>query len=268
MGKPAKTSFFSQPQDVVDKYLINRPFLQESNYKRPPKRFVLWIDMMGAANLMNLSSRMAMIVLAKIHTASVKASDGIGGITVVPVVDGFYCVTKNAHPLRTFAYRFLKSIVSDIILIRDPHYIYLLRGAISFGPVVTGNDLKEKIIGKQDDPGSQPLLKLENQAYLSHILVGSPLATAYHGERQAPPFGIYVDDSVRMFGFDDEGFTYRLWKWWGKNDTELIKLLKRRLELYMQWCTNNSTSLAYPKEAILRHTELITEYFSDFTHDE
>jgi len=128
----------------------------------------------------------------------------------------------------------------------------VIRGAVTYGPVITGAECKEgAAILKESD-------------YSNSILLGMPLVQAGTAEKGAPPFGVYVHESVRAFG--QIAVTVLFWRWWSKNggNTSVATALLPALRSYFEWCRKNFVTSGYPPDRIAAHQVLAEEYFGEF----
>ena len=85
-----------------------------------------------------------------------------------------------------------------------------------------------------------------------------PMIQAVKGEKQAPPFGIYCDESVRM---EEKNFSFRWYNWLsGKNQR---KALLEAMIKYFDYCEKHSYKLDYDENKIREHKKKSVEYFED-----
>jgi hypothetical protein len=86
-------------------------------------------------------------------------------------------------------------------------------------------------------------------------------------ERLAPPFGVFIHESVRAFGMtNSKHVTMVLWKWWQTNEDayKLARALLPSLNEYYDWCSVHPISSDYAPERVSAHRAMAHEYFSEF----
>ena len=131
----------------------------------------------------------------------------------------------------------------------------VIRGAVAYGPVILGEECKS---------GS---LFLKENDYANGILLGMPLVQAYTAERDAPPFGVFVHESVRAFGqMGQHSISTPLWRWWTKSteNSKIAAALLPCLRNYFDWSRSNPVSSGYPADRIEVHKVLAEEYLGEF----
>lgn len=130
---------------------------------------------------------------------------------------------------------------------------FLIRGAVAYGPVIDG----QQVMG-----GHRVFQKPDNLAYLNNILIGSPVAWAYDAECKAPPFGVYVDQSVTTFS--PESISWVLHRWWDTSKSSEVNWAKEfgeRVLEYLSWCKEHSRGSLYPVDKHDKYTSQAKEYF-------
>jgi hypothetical protein len=103
------------------------------------------------------------------------------------MMDGVYITSPRQGPLRYLLSAVLRRLAETFLVEKTPWFKFMVRGCISFGPLIDGRDLPEQ--------ASHSLAR--NPTYRDSILIGIPLAQAYRGETSAPPFGVFIDESAR-----------------------------------------------------------------------
>jgi hypothetical protein len=99
------------------------------------------------------------------------------------------------------------------------------------------------------------------------ILLGMPLVQAFLSEKEAPPFGVFIHESVRAFGqLWDRPVSIVLWRWWSKNEenTRIAAALHECLKSYFDWCRKNPTTSGYSPDRVQAHLALAEEYLGEF----
>jgi hypothetical protein len=232
-----------------------RPFFLGDKAGPQRNRYVLWLDVMGAGPKIARNVRTASIPVMKLHVAALTAVRKNTGKTLdlFPIIDGLYVASEDLNPLMFFMSEVLRSMAAEFLMLGNWERS-MVRGAVSYGPVIFG---RESIEGSEI---------FKDTAYLGSILLGMPLAQAYTSERLAPPFGVYVHESARAFApVDGQPMTTVFWRWWRTNKIaqQVVLALPKEIESYFEWCRNHTAQIEYPLDRINAHHRLATEYLSD-----
>lgn len=228
-------------------------------------RYVAWVDIMGSGQLMRKSHVKSAIAIGHFNSTVLTAASKLKFTgEIYPLVDGIYITTENRTHLQTLlkyimklnAINFLISTSKNV----DDHR--LVRGAIAFGQVIEGKDLKGSARIFDDWP-----------EYTKNILLGAPLALANSAERMAAPFGIWVDESARQFAPNLDGaatLRWTNWEWWnypsGNNEVDddckdIEKMLAEKIRKYFEWSKDNHIMMMYDKNRLEDHMERARQYF-------
>ncbi len=92
---------------------------------------------------------------------------------------------------------------------------FLVRAGIAFGPFIAPIQMANANRNFE-----------RNLAYMQSVFVGCPLNWAYEGESEAPPFGIYIDQSVTTHSGENIGWA--LHRWWDPGATRGVGERLRR----------------------------------------
>jgi len=199
--------------------------------------------------------RTASIPLMKLHVAALNAKKKTsGGVDLFPVIDGVYVVSEHLASIAFFISDVFRSMAAEFLVVKHWERS-VIRGAIAYGPVILGEECKE----------GAPILKESN--YANSILLGMPLVQAFMAEKAAPPFGVFVHESVRAFGqMGTRPVTVPLWRWWSTNseNTRIASALLPSLQNYFEWCRKNPVTTGYPPDRIDAHQTLAEEYLREF----
>lgn len=217
----------------------------------PSSKYVAWIDLMGAANHFLLSLAKSACFVGKVHDAGLKARNKFPSVTVHPISDGFFAISEDWDEIKQFVQFVMRSLAYVFAHEQNNDHKFIVRSSIAYGQIVTGEKIKEGCKFLED--------KCE---YFSNVFVGSPLAWAYKAESKAPPFGIYIDQSVTTHSTAHIGWI--LHKWWS-NDQSKQKTLARdfgkSLIRYLDWLKLHSCGMRYPQEKHEQYIQLINEYY-------
>lgn len=141
---------------------------------------------------------------------------------------------------------------------------FMCRGSISYGNVIESEAIA-KCCDEFQDPG--------NDDYTLGILFGSSLARVNAAEKQAAPFGVWVDEMARMIPPNPK-LPMTNWRWWshksGNNeidryDRDIEQELAKCLKGYLAWCHLNSHEMLYAEEAIKRHEHIASQFFTSWS---
>lgn len=232
-----------------------RPYYLGDDSGSQKARYVLWVDIMGSQGKMLRNVRTAAIPLMKLHIAALAAKKKtLGGIQLFPVIDGIYVVSEHFSSIAFFLSDVFRSMAAEFLVLKNWERS-VIRGAVAYGPVILGEECKS---------GS---LFLKESDYANGILLGMPLVQAYTAERDAPPFGVFVHESVRAFGqMGQHSISTPLWRWWSKNteNSQIAFALLPCLRNYFDWSRSNPVSSGYPADRIEVHKVLAEEYLGEF----
>ncbi|HWB02151.1 MAG TPA: hypothetical protein VG796_03940 [Verrucomicrobiales bacterium] len=215
-------------------------------------RYVFWLDLMGARNLMKLSLPRAARSIMKIHAAALSVREQNPKLEINPVMDGVYGFVKDRELLEKCLTEILSSLANVFIQEHSPSNRFMIRAGVAFGPIIPGSALS----------AGSPILQ-NNLEYLGGTAIGMGISHAYEAEGSAPPFGVYIHESARAFAPLTKGsFPYRatLWRWFD-DDEALTRAMQLALNEHFAWLEKNPVSSQYDVEAMRRHKNLAVEYF-------
>ena len=207
--------------------------------------YVAWVDIMGTGISMSRSLRRSANFVFKLHEAALQASKQ--NVILYPVMDGFYASSPNWDNMQKFLRDVFQCVAKIFNKENEPEHRFIIKGAVAFGPVIHG----------QRSPRDAAPIMDDNKQYRDKILLGLPMVQASTTEKCAPPFGIFVHESVRTESVRKEverkqnqceqsvrtsssdgkpsRMSYIWWKWEdSKNDTTWCKL-RTELESYYEW---------------------------------
>lgn len=232
-----------------------RPYFMGEKAGPQRYRYVLWLDVMGAAPKIARNVKTAAIPVMKLHVAALTAvkKNAKTPIDLYPIIDGIYVVSEDLHPLLFFMSDVFRSMAAEFLAVKNWERS-IIRGAISYGPV---------ILGRESAAGADIL---SETSYCQSILLGMPLVQAYEAEKHAPPFGVYIHESARAFAPPNaQPLTSLLFQWW-RTDVPAQKValaLLKELDDYFEWCRNHTTAMGYAIDRIDVHQRLAREYLQD-----
>jgi len=216
-------------------------------------RYVFWLDLMGARNLMRLSLPRAARSVMKIHAAALFAKQQHRELEINPVMDGVYGFVRDRDLLEACLAEILGGLANVFVQERVPSSRFMVRAGVAYGPLIPGNSLAM---------GAEILQ--ENSRYLGGTAIGMGISHAYEAEGLAPPFGVYVHESARAFAPRTKGsYPYRvnMWRWFDDDDA-LTWATRRTLLAHLDWLEKNPVAAQYDLDALRRHKSLAIEYFS------
>lgn len=218
-------------------------YFNDANFPDMKNEYVLWVDIMGTKNSMSSSVRTSSIFIFKLHVAIMEAINR--DIHVYPMMDGAYVTTKNEKSMSAFIKKVFNSLSDTLINTEVDFHKFLVKGAIAYGPIIHGKDI----------PTSCSKCLEKNADYTKGILLGMPMILASMGEKYAPPFGIYCDESARMVS---QEFAHRWYKWWADDK---VPHVANAVQSYFDYAKEHYYELDYPKEKIAEHEEKANQYF-------
>ena len=209
--------------------------------------YVLFVDIMGMKTTMLRSFSQSTIFMGKLHCALNDLQYKFRAIKIYPVMDGAYIVSKEREAMVGFIKYLFKYLGEVFVSANKPENCFLVRGCLAFGPMIDG-ELIDKGVNRQ---------LAENVEYKNKLLFGFPMILAYNGERKAPPFGIYLDTTVRVAANRELS---GIWYKWCK-DMVLKEKIQNGLKSYFQWAKSKSLELMYDEDKIENHEKLSTQYW-------
>lgn len=235
-----------------------RPYFDERQLPQPTHEYVCWLDLMGTQSILRLSHRRAANFIMKIHAAALEVAARMSlNVELYPVIDGLYICCSHLPNILSYVKAVMTKLALTFINEDRPEHRFMVRGALTFGPVIKGRDAHGNNISLERNP-----------SYRQRVLLGTPLAQAYADESNASPFGIYVHESARTFTPPDgKPLPLTHWKWWTwyeeSSDSELAGHLARKVNEHLEWCRSHSTTILYRADRIQHHHALCREYFMD-----
>jgi len=222
----------------------------------PDVRYVCWLDVMGTGSAMSRSLNQAANFVGKLHSALLEARPA-KSVSLYPAVDGVYITAANYAPILSLLQRTFRLLAEEFLGQGDPAHRFMVRSAISFGRVVEHKGLMK----------AAPTLAAA-EPYAERIILGPALTLAYRGESLAAPFGVYLDESARLFSPPGtqplSGAHWRWWRWNHANNLEVLaRDLGRSLDTYLAWCDERADMLLYRRDRIAVHRDLAHQYFMD-----
>lgn len=225
------------------------PYFNANGLPVPQSEFVAWVDVMGIQATMNRSVPVAANFMGKLQVQALESR--IPGMTLYPVMDGFYVTTADSASMRQFLCSVFAGMANMFMAEQKQHFRCLIRGAVSFGSVYHGGGIAD---------AASPTLAA-NAAYRSLLLFGQPMIAANAGERLAPAFGLYVDQFARHGSFadvSDDGFCH-----WA---LDLAPRFDRAaclqsLETYYSHC-ERSPGMGYAADRLAVHRQTVRQYFT------
>ena len=235
---------------------IVKPAFFDNRHMSDAVAYVCWLDVMGSQNAMLRSVKTAANFVCKIHDVVLSELPNYEnkGIRLFPVMDGVYITCPRQGPLRYFLGAVLRRLAETFLQEETPWFRFLVRGSVAYGPLVDGKDI-----------GTDASFSLaSNPVYRDSILIGIPLAQAYRGERQAPPFGIFIDESARAFASQNEKpFSFIWWDWYSQVQPQLDEQKMHSALLdHFDWCKQHEMTIGYEHDRIEHHRRLADEYFN------
>ena len=217
----------------------------------PKNEYVCWIDIMGTKEAMKTDIRRCANFIFKLHASVIEACANHKHITPYPVMDGVFITSSSKQCIFDCISSIFSNCASDFCREKDVKYLYLIKGALAYGAVYHGRDL----------PSACNNIFDSQSQYKQSLLLGMPVIQAFLGEKSAPPFGIYIDESARAFAPDGEKpiqWKWHRWDFWTKFP---LNTMIDKMTVYFQYVHNHAISLNYPQEDVKRHISTFNDYF-------
>jgi hypothetical protein len=168
-------------------------------------------------------------------------------------MDGFYAATPNRNQMLDFLRNVFKSVAEEFNTTVESHHRFMIRGGLAFGPVIHGHDV-----------GQCAAELAAHLSYADSVLLGMPMVQAHLSERDAPPFGVFVHESARVFapgGTDPLHWIW--WKWKNEDSSATWVSLKDHLTAHLDWCKARPQAILYSLDRIEAHQKMVEQYFQD-----
>jgi len=219
----------------------------DQNKTKKNDRYVAWIDLLGTKSSMLTSHARTVNFVMRIHLACL-ATTRPNGLSIHPMNDGVFIVSESGQAVLDFVKKIMGSLSDLFCNEPKPELRFMARGAIAYGPVS---------IGSADLAAGSNLLA-GHATYVDSIVLGMPLAQSYESEKRAPPFGIYVHESARVFG--DKSTPRVFYRWLGANKTKSSAILAA-LKAHFAWMGAHKSECMVDGEWLKKIEELSCEYF-------
>ena len=221
-------------------------FFDAKNVPPAENEYVLWLDIMGTKNIMSTSVLTSTIFICKLHVAILEHMKD--DMKIYPMMDGAYVTAKKPETMEKFVNEVFSDIADSFIKNTENKHRFLVKGALAYGPVVHGESIDKK---------SSSIFETHD-TYLHSVLFGMPMIQANVGEKFAPPFGVYCDESARMA---NSKFSH-VWYKCIKDEDKRNKLLEA-LNAYFSYARSHSYELEYSEEKINEHNKKSEQYLKD-----
>jgi hypothetical protein len=222
-----------------------------SQLPEPVNEYVAWIDVMGIQSAMSRSLSISANFIFKLHIAA--SSTPRDGLQLYPVMDGFYATSPSKEAMLNFLRAVLSKVGQEFLDTAEPLHRFIVRGALAYGPVIHGSQVPNDVDARLEG----------NDQYKSSIFLGMPIVQSYLGERNAPPFGVFVHESARAFSPNrTQPFHHVWWKWVTPDVGGVWNNLLERLNLHYEWCSERPNRLLYDADRVEAHKKLANEYFA------
>lgn len=203
---------------------------------------------MGMSHTMSWSLAVAMNFVGKLHIASIESLEE--GVHLHPMNDGLFLTSEKASPLRETLRTTFARLARLFYTTEHMHFRFLPRGAIAYGVVARGVDLAK----------SQAPTLHSQIAHRQSILLGRPVVEAFRSEKDAPPFGMLLTDSVsKWFNRKPIGDGRVAWPWIEKTTLQWDRFVPELFD-YFDWTAKRRAD-SYPAKSRRRHAEACIRYF-------
>jgi hypothetical protein len=229
---------------------MDRIFFDARALPETQSEYVCWLDVMGTQSIMSHSLSKSANFICKLHIAALESQNE--DLHIYPLLDGLYITSKRKQPLLNFLRGVFHRVAADFIAQDEHYHKFIIKAAVSFGPILHGSDIPDEASWKLRD----------NELHRNALLLGMPIIQAYQSERKAPPFGVYIHESARTFSATDETpLPFVWWKWFQQGD-EVNKRLYEAIVEHYSWCQKNSYSLTYDQGRLSEHERMAKEYLA------
>lgn len=215
---------------------------------KPEEEYVCWLDMMGTKNTMSESFERSANQILRFHSAVLKSN--MDSVIVYPIMDGVYLSAKDLETMKHSINSIMTNLARVFIGEQTVDHQFIVRGALARGFVMHGKNITPYVC-----PEISPKTEYKKQ-----LLFGMPMIQAMTSEHKAPPFGIYIHESARVF----RGLQGKYYYWTTDADDVKIPELKDKLNKYFEGTINRRFSLELEEDKINNYKDRVKEYFSMF----
>ncbi|WP_152423293.1 hypothetical protein [Haloterrigena salina] len=262
-----KSDVYNPNHDLFDNG--DKIYFDADDLEDPDNSYVAWVDLMGTRSWLLRSITHAANHIYKLHTAVASATYRLeiqDDLYVYTAMDGFYLVAEDKETIvraleETFA-TMARTAIDRIFGTDKIFYLPIIRGSIAYGPIIHGSDIDDSTLDNTISHSNSTVDK-------SDIVLGDPISQAFDSESNAPPYGVYIDESARGFSSKGDDPFNRVWLDWyhhrfGENDYEEIAGLMRILLIeYFDWCDDNSGRIRYPDDRRKEHKKWAKQYLPE-----
>lgn len=250
-------------------------YFDSSYLPHPQAEFIAWCDGMGTARCLSRSLHQAAHSVFKLHAAFSIAQSMVPAVRCYPVMDGVYVTSSSRNDMNGVLRNAFCELGREFVGRPGTAKMHMMRAGLAFGPTLHGADIPEDAFFGSYKNG----LTVEREAFVSsalsqarsQVLLSPAMVLAYQAEKLAPPFGIYVDHSAKVYPALSPtahgSYISNLFQWWQLDDEarEVATALYDQILFYLSKAETHSVGMGYPRESILRHRELAVEYFGGLT---
>lgn len=240
------------------------------------RKYVGWVDLMGASTLMLRSPDAASRSIGSLHESVLRAVAALPDKRqpeLHPISDGVYVVSDKYNIVATVLGRAFRSYALKYLKLDSEARSCPIRAAIAYGRTMEYPAVCSQFEAAFQKGGRISIPK----EYVANVVQGTAFSAAHEAERKAPPFGIFHDESLRNFGQTGDNGQFITWpflKWWCE-DREASKQALRFAECFgrvvlahFNWIERHPVESGMDgdriSEKIERYRKLIREYFGVF----
>ena len=218
-----------------------------STLKVNQPEYVCWMDVMGTRSIMSHSLERASNFIIRLHAAVLQSRHA--NQRLYPMLDGMYITSASQTEMLDLLRQSFRVLAYEFAHAKEEHHRFIPKASLSFGPVVHGVTISSDV---SPELAANPPIR-------DSLLLGLPVIEAHQGERNAPPFGIYVDISARTFSPPESTvLPYVWWKWF--NSCARPPNFLKKVTDYYDWCELHRYSQQYEPDRIKEHKAMALEY--------
>ena len=225
---------------------------------RPVKihsRYVAWFDVMGSKHVMVNAIRNAICFVGVLHRSVEMAAKGFKDIEIHSMTDGVYAISSGFDEIKMFATCVMRSCARYFLQQSLHSNRFLVRCSIAYGKVVLPISMLKGF--------SAATQKTDNYTY--NVMLGIPFVKAEQGEHNAPPFGIYLDESIRTQTDDALKIAWVLHRWWNhekNNELCFARAFGNEVLKHLTELEKNPISYGAPEcTKLVKYEAAVREYF-------
>jgi hypothetical protein len=217
------------------------------------QEWVSWVDIMGIKNIFKKSDRSPTVYILKLHNEINRVKKlKFNDIGYYPVMDGSFLTSNSLSRLINFMTEIFIRVANEFMIEKKLLYRFMIRGGLSYGSVLHGYSISDKIVAHLD------------QSDLNKLIFGEALCCACESENNTPPFMIKIHkNSINKFIKTNQDYliipnSNDIYVKWFNSNFDISKL-RDEIKSYFDWHNLNNHLVEYPDKKKQEHLKMFRE---------